>query len=107
MERLGHLISTMVNRGEWTPIKLPHNGRLLSHSFFADDLILFEVALMEQVQVISGCLEEFGVASGQQVSRPKSRIFFSKNVSTSDSANMSNTLGIPATSNLVCSWGCQ
>ncbi|CAN1215741.1 hypothetical protein LINPERPRIM_LOCUS354 [Linum perenne] len=53
----------------------------LSHIFFADDLVLFEVATRDQCDIISQCLERFCAASGQLVSKEKSHIFFSKNTS--------------------------
>ncbi|CAL1355372.1 unnamed protein product [Linum trigynum] len=100
MERLGHLIDAAVEAGEWQPIRLSQRGPKLSHLFFADDLILFSVASMEQVQVISKCLENFGLASGQEISRPKLRIFFSHNVSNVVETALSAALDIPVTKNL-------
>ncbi|CAL1401040.1 unnamed protein product [Linum trigynum] len=64
MECLGQLVEAAVARGDWKPIRLSQRGPLLSHLFFADDLIFFGVSSMEQVQVISQCLQEFGAASG-------------------------------------------
>ncbi|CAL1381562.1 unnamed protein product [Linum trigynum] len=89
-----------MEQGEWEPIRISSNGPSLSRLFFADDLILFSVASMRQVQVILRCLEEFGAASGQQVSRPKSRVFFSKNVTVAEGDAISNALNIPTTANL-------
>lgn len=44
---------------EWKPVKASKSGPFLSHLFFADDLVLFAEASIEQVQVISQCLEAF------------------------------------------------
>ncbi|CAL1382610.1 unnamed protein product [Linum trigynum] len=99
MERIGKLVEATVAREDWKPILLSQRGPLLSHLFFADDLIFFGVSSMELVQVISQCLREFGAASGQQVSRPKSRVFFSQNVIAADVARLSATLDIPETKN--------
>ncbi|CAL1401536.1 unnamed protein product [Linum trigynum] len=67
MERLGHLISALsritVEEGKWKPISLSQRGPPLFYLFFADDLVLFGVASLEQVQIISQCLEVFGMAS--------------------------------------------
>lgn len=42
---------------------------------FADDLILFIEASMEQVEVISSCLDLFCESSGEKVSQDKTRVF--------------------------------
>lgn len=36
---------------EWKPVKASRSGPFLSHFFFADDLVLFAEASIEQVQV--------------------------------------------------------
>ena len=40
MERLGHIIHSEVNIGNWKPIQLSRNGPHLSYLFFVDDLVL-------------------------------------------------------------------
>ncbi|CAL1353332.1 unnamed protein product [Linum trigynum] len=100
MERLSHLITNAVETGSWKPIKLSNSSTALSHLFFADNLILFSVANPVQVQVINQLFEVFGSASTPQISRPKSRVYFSKNISSTLEDSLSNELGIPQTSNL-------
>ncbi|KAE8695366.1 Detected protein of unknown function [Hibiscus syriacus] len=39
--RLAYAIAGAVNNGMWKPIRLCRNGLVLSHLFFADDLVLF------------------------------------------------------------------
>lgn len=75
---LGHLIHHDVNTKRWKGIRLSRYGPLLSHLFFADDLVLFSEASQDQIEVIKEFLEVFSVASGQKVSLSKSHIFFSK-----------------------------
>lgn len=81
IERLCHLIDISVGRKEWKPIGLSRDGPKLSHICFADDLILFAEASLAQVKVIRRVLDRFCIASGQNVSLEKSKIFFSQNVS--------------------------
>ncbi|CAL1354280.1 unnamed protein product [Linum trigynum] len=100
MERLSHLISGCVTNGSWKPIRLTTNGPSLSHIFFVDDLILFGEASPTQITTISHCFETFSLASGQQISKPKSRVFFSKNVTHARSSELSAALDIPTTMNL-------
>lgn len=64
MERLAQAISLEVNNRRWRPIKLAKDGPTLSHLFFADDLVLFKEASLEQKEVIKGVLLKFCSASG-------------------------------------------
>ncbi|XP_061350333.1 uncharacterized protein LOC133295506 [Gastrolobium bilobum] len=80
MEKLTHLISDAIARKEWKPMAAGRGGPTISHLLFADDLLLFGEANIDQVKSIMNCLTKFGNMSGQKVSYPKSNIFFSKNV---------------------------
>ena len=80
MESLGHIIHSEVNIENWKPIQLSLNGPHLSHLFFADDLVLFAEASIEQARIIKECLDLFCKASEQKVNFQKSNIFFSKKV---------------------------
>jgi len=71
---LAQSIDQAVAQGRWKPIQLASNGLKLSHLFFADDLILFAEASMDQVQVINDCLEGFCASSVNIVSKEKSPI---------------------------------
>ena len=62
----------------WKPFRLKKNGTGVSHLFFADDLILFAEADMEQETIIKVCLDDFCAASGEKVNNGKSRIFSPK-----------------------------
>ncbi|CAN1148633.1 Putative ribonuclease H protein At1g65750, partial [Linum perenne] len=100
IERLSRMIISAVDFGYWKPIRLAHDGPPLSHSFFADDLILFSEASASQAQVISDILDRFCEASGQSVSKPKSRVYFSRNTPAHVSTEIVHILGISATPNL-------
>lgn len=65
--------------------------------FFADDLLLFSEASIEQIEVMESCLAEFCDLSGQRVSFNKSRICFSNNVNPAMACSMSQRCGIPLT----------
>ncbi|KAL4273826.1 hypothetical protein GQ457_13G020550 [Hibiscus cannabinus] len=81
MERLGHAIRKAVDSGRWVPFRLARHGLPLSHLFFADDLILYAKANLDQAAVISSILTEFGYFSGHRVNVRKSQIYFSPNTS--------------------------
>ncbi|CAN1222018.1 LINE-1 retrotransposable element ORF2 protein [Linum grandiflorum] len=100
VERLSNLIMDSTNAGSWQPITLCRAGPGLSHLFFADDLILFGHASIAQCKVIKTCLSKFCRASGQMISNEKSRIFFSRNVSTSSRRSICAELEFGETHNL-------
>ncbi|KAL5734742.1 hypothetical protein ACOSP7_032603 [Xanthoceras sorbifolium] len=66
MEKLSHLIVDSVSKGLWKPIRISRGGPLISHLFFADDLILFGYASLQQANAMKDCLDLFCSYSGQQ-----------------------------------------
>lgn len=100
MERLCHLIEEAVEDMRWKPITLSRGGPQLSHICFAYDLILFAEASVTQIRVIRKVLEKFCKASGQKVSLPKSKIFFSSNVTRERGERISRESGIASTREL-------
>ncbi|KAK9033804.1 hypothetical protein V6N11_049988 [Hibiscus sabdariffa] len=72
MERLGHAIRWAMDSGHWIPFRLARHGLPLSHLFFVDDLILYAKADLDQANVISSILTEFGHFSGHRVNIQKS-----------------------------------
>ncbi|XP_028776836.1 uncharacterized protein LOC114733531 [Neltuma alba] len=100
IERLAHLIQAEVVNGVWHPFRLKKNGTPISHLFFADDLLLFAEAGLEQAGVLKACLDDFCETSGERVNASKSRVFFSANVSHSRKQEISNFLGFTLTPDL-------
>ena len=52
MERLSQLIVKEVQDGRWKAIQLGKDGPPISHIFFADNLVLFAKASMDQVVLL-------------------------------------------------------
>ncbi|XP_061367828.1 uncharacterized protein LOC133310843 [Gastrolobium bilobum] len=100
IERLGHLIQVANEVKAWKPILLRKNGPLISHLFFADDILLCMEASLEQAFVVNQVLRVFALSSGQNISLDKTRVFFSKNVGFNKSKEISECLGIRSTPNL-------
>lgn len=79
LDRLSHLIADHVEAGYWKPMRVGRIGPQISHLMFADDLLLFLEASVEQCYNVLHCLEEFCQASGQKLNAQKTQIYFSKN----------------------------
>lgn len=80
IEKLFHLISIAVDQSLWRPIQLSRGGPKISQLAFADDVLFFAEAGMEQILLMKKILDLFCRSSGQKVSEEKTRIFFSNNV---------------------------
>lgn len=72
MERLAQAINLEVAKGTWKPMVFGGGRETLSHLFFADDLLLFAEATLDQVEVIRKTVETFCKFSGQTISHDKS-----------------------------------
>ncbi|GMI75341.1 hypothetical protein like AT3G24255 [Hibiscus trionum] len=93
MERLGHLINNSVSNSEWQPFRFVRNGIPVSHLFFADGLILYASADLDQASFIQNILATFGTFSGHCVNKRKTQIYFSPNASPSLQTDISNFFG--------------
>ena len=100
VERLIHGIHNAISAGKWRPIMLSRHGTLLSHLFFADDLLLLAEATVEQARVISAVLANFCVCSNAKVNTSKTLLYFSKNMGAKDVSTISGLLGFSVTSDL-------
>jgi hypothetical protein len=64
----------------WKPIQIPRSTPKLAHLAFADDLLLFSEAKLEQNNYINIILDLFCRSSGQKVSKDKTRMFLGNSV---------------------------
>lgn len=78
-EILSHRICKLVEQKEWRPIKIGGAVLMISHIFFADDLLLFGEASFSQTRVMEYILTNFCGFSDQRVNKDKSSIWFSPN----------------------------
>ena len=100
MERLNQVIEEAIIMNKWKPIRASRTGPQLSNLCFADDIILFGEATVEQALVIHQCLQRFCGASGSKISFDKSRVFFSNNMSWEAQQEVSEALCIEPTDDL-------
>lgn len=100
MERLSHIIQAEVANGNWKGVKVSRKGPVLSHLFFADDMVLFSEADERQVDIVKKSLDRFCAYSGQKVSLIKSHIYFSNNVNDFIADQLESRAGIPRTKDL-------
>lgn len=98
IKRLGHLIQAKVAGGVWKGIKCSKESPAITHLFFADDLLLFGEATLEQIEVMESCLAMFCDLSGQKVSLSKSHLCVSKNVCPTKARALSTRCGVPLSS---------
>jgi len=75
-----HIIADQVEVEYWKPMRAGRYGPQISHLLFANDLLLFVEASIEQAQCVMHCLHLFCQASGQKINNHKTQIYFSKNV---------------------------
>jgi hypothetical protein len=95
-EGLNSLIQKAKNAGKLQGVSISRGGPKITHLFFADDSLLFCKATTHDVSCIQDILKEYEEASGQQINRLKTTIFFSKSTSQAAQANILGSLGVPA-----------
>lgn len=95
MERLSVIIQSLVDKGEWKPIRISKNGPPISHLFFADDVLLFCEASVSQVQLLASTMQRFCDSSGLKINLNKSKAIVSKGVSAMVKDSIAGIAPIP------------
>ncbi|PKA53799.1 Putative ribonuclease H protein [Apostasia shenzhenica] len=91
-ELLSLLIHDAVASNALLGIRISSNGPLLSHLFFADDIVIFAPATHKAATVIKRILHSYCEVSGQRINRAKSSILFSKKTKRSRRRMLVNKL---------------
>nr|KYP67223.1 hypothetical protein KK1_013547 [Cajanus cajan] len=94
MEQLALRISELHLSGIWNPLSLSQGGLQLTHLFFADDVMLFCQASVNQVELVNIVLKEFSEASGLTINLDKSKFVVSKKVDRLQVEELEAILGI-------------
>ena len=69
----------------------------MSHLFFADDSLLFCRANQQDSNTILEILHQYEKASGQQINREKTQLFFSPNTDHAMQEHIKSKIGVSAT----------
>ena len=80
-EGLSALIQSAVDRGLLEGVKICRGGPRLSHLFFADDSLIFCKETLKECDELQRLLGVYEKASGQQLNRAKTSLFFSSDTS--------------------------
>lgn len=66
---------------------------MVSHLFFADNILIFLEASTNQVSIFNACMNDFRISFGQRINMEKTRIFFSCNVNHMRTVELSASMG--------------
>jgi hypothetical protein len=94
-EGLHSLIKKAESNGDMQGVSLCRGGPKITHLFFADDSLLFTKATTTACEKILSILRQYEEASGQQVNRDKTTIFFSKATPFASQSAIKDLLNVP------------
>ncbi|KAF7826277.1 ribonuclease H [Senna tora] len=100
MEKLSHIIQDAIEDDRWKPLHVGRRGPPISHLLFADDVILFGEASLNQAHCMMECINLFCQASGQKVNPQKTQIYFSSNTDVSTRNSIAGFMNFNVSSNL-------
>jgi hypothetical protein len=94
-EGLYSLLQRAKNAGNIHGVSISRSGSKLTHLFFADDSLLFCKATTNEIRCIQDILMKYELASGQQVNRQKTTLFFSNSTPQHIKDSIQAMLGVP------------
>jgi hypothetical protein len=95
-EGLTGLLKKATLQGEIHGVSLCPRGPKITNLFFADDILLFCRASLIECQKIQEILAIYEKASGQQLNRAKTTLFFSRNTPQAMQEDLKDNLGVPS-----------
>ena len=93
-EAFTSLLAKEEENGQLHGMSISRYAPTISHLLFANDSLLFCQTKQEEVQVISGVLELYAMASGQCINLEKSSVFFSSNTTGAQRDWITNALEV-------------
>jgi hypothetical protein len=94
-EGLSFLLRKAEAEGKITGVAASRSGPKLTHLFFADDSLLFCQANMSHCETVVNILQQYEEASGQQLNKAKTSIFFTKNTAGTMRQQIKNLFQVP------------
>uniref|UniRef100_A0A2N9EQ08 Reverse transcriptase domain-containing protein n=1 Tax=Fagus sylvatica TaxID=28930 RepID=A0A2N9EQ08_FAGSY len=94
-EGLNGLLQKATSQGDIHGVSLCRQGPKITNLFFADDSLLFCRATIPECQKIQDILRLYEQASGQQLNRAKTTLFFSRNTPATMQEDLKDILGVP------------
>ena len=94
IEGLHGLINKAATEGFIRGVSLYRYGTKLTHLLFADDSLIFCRAKEDECQTLLEILAKYERASGQQINRAKTTLFFSKSTSEEVQGVIKDMLGV-------------
>ena len=88
------LISRAAHNGEIRGVSIGHNGPKLTHLLFANDSLIFCKATENECQTLLNILANYESASGQQINKTKTTLFFSKSTKVDMQNRIKDMLGV-------------
>ena len=88
------LLKKVEDMGEIKGVSISRNGPKLTHLLFADDSLIFCRAQDNDCQKLLEILNTYERASGQQINRDKTTLFFSKSTSPDMQESIKQALGV-------------
>jgi hypothetical protein len=92
------MLQNSAREGAITGVPISRGGLRIHHLLFADDSLLFCRANLREWDHIQRLLCTYEEASGQQLNREKTTLFFSRNTLTVDRSNIVQSTGVLSTS---------
>ena len=96
VEGLNALLCKAAEDKEIRGLSLCRQGPRITHLFFADNCLLFCRSNVAERQKIQLLLDWYEAASGQQVNKANTTLFFSRNTSAEVQQEIKDLLGVPA-----------
>ena len=93
-EGLHGLINKAATNGEIHDVSICRNGPRLTHLLFAEDSLFFCRATENECQTLLNNLAKYGCASGHQINRAKTMLFFSKSTNADIQDRIKDMLGV-------------